>query len=190
MRVGYARVSSNDQDTAAQRERLESAGCERAFAERVSGKSTEGRKQLAECLAFIREGDQLVVTKLDRLARSMGDLIRITDELQAKRVDLVVLDQAVDTTTPAGKLMFNMIGAFAEFERALAEERRNEGIARAKSNGVKFGRPRAIGHRESEALTGLAASGAKLRDMADATGVSVPTVSRWLRANGLELKRS
>jgi DNA invertase Pin-like site-specific DNA recombinase len=76
----------------------------------------------------------------------MADLIRIAEQLQAKRIDLVVLDQAIDTSTAAGKLMFHMIGAVAEFERALAEERRNEGIARAKAQGVKFGRPRAIGH--------------------------------------------
>ncbi len=86
-------------------------------------------------------------------------------------MDLVVLDQAVDKTTPAGKLMFNMIGAFAEFERALAEERRNEGIARAKAKGIRFGRPRAIGCDEAAALRELAARGAKLREMADATGV-------------------
>ncbi len=190
MRVGYARVSTTDQDTALQRERLEEVGCERVYAERISGRSTDGRQQLAECLRFVREGDQLVVTKLDRLARSMADLIKITEELQAKQVDLVVLDQAVDTTTPAGKLMFNMIGAFAEFERALAEERRNEGIARARTKGVKFGRPRAIGGDEAAALRELAARGAKLREMADATGVSVPTVSRWLRTSGLEFRRA
>ena len=190
MKIGYARVSTYDQHTETQRERLEASGCERVFAERVSGKSMEGRKQLEICLNFIREGDQLVVTKLDRLARSMADLVRITEQLQGKSIDLVVLDQAIDTSTAAGKLMFHMIGAVAEFERALAEERRSEGIARAKAMGVRFGRPRAIDRKAAEALRELAVAGGTLRDMAEATGVSVPTVSRWLKANGLVLRRA
>ena len=190
MKVGYARVSTSDQHTETQRERLEAAGCERVFAERVSGRSIDGRKQLEVCLAFMRDGDQLVVTKLDRLARSMADLIRITEQLQAKSIDLVVLDQAIDTSTAAGKLMFHMIGAVAEFERALTEERRNEGIARAKAMGVRFGRPRAIDRKAADALREFAAAGNTLRDMAKATGVSVPTISRWLKANGLGLKRA
>jgi len=190
MKVGYARVSTSDQHTETQRERLEGAGCERVFAERVSGRSIDGRNQLEACLGFMRDGDHLVVTKLDRLARSMTDLIRITEQLQTKSIDLVVLDQAIDTSTAAGKLMFHMIGAVAEFERALAEERRNEGIARAKANGVRFGRPRAIDRKAADSLRELAAAGSTLRDMAEVTGVSVPTVSRWLKANGLGLRRA
>lgn len=190
MKVGYARVSTSDQHTETQRERLEAAGCERVFAERVSARSIDGREQLGVCLAFMRDGDQLVVTKLDRLARSLTDLIRITEQLQTKSIDLVVLDQAIDTTTPTGKLMFHMLGAVAEFERALAEERRNEGIARAKAMGVRFGRPRAIDRKAADLLRELASAGRTLRDMAEATGVSVPTVSRWLKANGLVLRRA
>jgi len=156
---------TTDQHTETRCERLETAGCDRIFAERVSGQSTGGRHHRTDCLAFIREGDQLVVTKLGRLARSMADLIKIADALQRKEVDLVVLDQAIDTTTPAGKLVFHLLGAVAEFERALTEESRNEGIARAHrssfdANGYWLGNIRSSG-RVSHWLVVQSNSGAR-----------------------------
>lgn len=137
--VGYARVSSIGQNLETQRERLKQHGCTRIFEETYSGASAD-REQLRAALDFVREGDSLVVTKLDRLARSSVDLGNISAELQEKKVDLIVLDQHIDTSTATGKLMFNMIGAFAEFERDLIRERCQEGIEKAKSRGVKFGR--------------------------------------------------
>lgn len=141
MQVGYARVSTQGQSLDNQTQRLKERGCTKFFTEKYSGRSADGRKQLKLALGFVREGDSLVVTKLDRLARSATDLGNIAKQLEAKDVDLVVLDQQIDTTTPAGKLMFTMIGAFAEFERDLITERCKEGIQKAKERGVKFGRP-------------------------------------------------
>ena len=137
--VGYARVSSASQDLSAQTERLFAKGCRKIFKETYTG-STAQRKQLTAALDYVREGDTLVVTKLDRLARSVTDLGNIAKQLQDNGVDLVVLDQHIDTSTSTGKLMFNMIGAFAEFERDLIRERCQEGIEKAKRDGKKFGR--------------------------------------------------
>lgn len=139
LRIGYARVSSQGQSLDNQVERLTALGCEKLFTEKYSGAKSD-RKQLNAVLDYVREGDALVVTKLDRLARSATDLGQIARKLESKGVDLVVLDQQIDTTTPTGKLMFTMIGAFAEFERDLIRERCQEGIAKAKDRGVKFGR--------------------------------------------------
>ena len=137
--VGYARVSSEGQSLDQQEQKLASYGCKKLFAEKVSG-ATSDRSQMKAAIDFVREGDKFVITRLDRLARSVGDLANIAKELEHKGVDLVVLDQQIDTSTPTGKLMFNMIGAFAEFERDLINERCKEGIERAKAKGIKFGR--------------------------------------------------
>lgn len=138
--IGYARVSTQSQNLDNQEAKLTELGCQRIFAEKYSGATTE-RSALNTALDYVREGDALVVTKLDRLARSAVDLGNIASQLESKNVDLMVLDQNIDTTTPTGKLMFNMIGAFAEFERGLINERCREGISKAKLRGVKFGRP-------------------------------------------------
>ena len=138
--IGYARVSSNNQQLDNQLARLAEHGCTKTFSEKYSAK-TSNRPQLKALLGYVRDGDAVVVTKLDRLARSAVDLGSIASELEQKGVDLVVLDQKIDTSTPTGKLMFTMIGAFAEFERDLINERCREGIERAKAKGVKFGRP-------------------------------------------------
>lgn len=140
MKIGYARVSSVGQSLDTQIEKLSAAGCEKVFQEKLSGATREKRAQLNAALEYCREGDILVVTKLDRLARSMFDLQDITKTLDRKGVDFIVLDQSIDTTTPAGRLTFHLLGAVAEFERDLIAERRTEGIAKAKERGVKFGR--------------------------------------------------
>ncbi len=139
MVVGYARVSSEGQSLEQQDQKLQSYGCNKLFSEKMSG-ATSNRSQMKAAIDFVREGDKFVVTRLDRLARSVGDLANIAKTLERKGVDLVVLDQKIDTSTPTGKLMFNMIGAFAEFERDLIHERCMEGIERAKAKGVRFGR--------------------------------------------------
>ena len=145
--IGYARVSTENQSCDNQRNRLTEYGCTKVYAEKLTGKHSD-RPSLQLALDYVREGDSLIVTKLDRLARSSVDLGKIADQLQQKRVDLVVLDQDINTTTPTGKLMFTMIGAFAEFERDLINERCREGIAKAKERGVKFGRPKKLSNKQ------------------------------------------
>ena len=136
MNIGYARVSSLGQSLDTQIEKLKAFGCEKIFQEKKSGASTGKRVAVQEALEFCREGDVLVITKLDRLARSMFDLQGMVQELERKKVDFIVLDQKIDTTTPTGRLTFHLLGAVAEFERDLI----NEGVERAKEKGVRFGR--------------------------------------------------
>ena len=140
MRVGYARTSTLDQIAGfeAQVRELEAAGCEKIFKEQVS--SVGEREQLAAALDFIREGDTLVVTKLDRLARSIGHLSEITRTLERKGANLSVLVMGLDTTNATGRLMLNVIGSVAQFEREMMLERQREGIARAKADGRYKGR--------------------------------------------------
>lgn len=137
---GYARVSSEDQDLAIQRGRLMAAGCHVVRTEKVSGTSLKGRTELASLLEFLREGDTLVVTRIDRLARSLKDLQDIIHDLKARGIALRATEQPIDTSSPAGKAFLDMLGVFAEFETNLRRERQLEGIAKAKANGVYKGR--------------------------------------------------
>jgi len=140
MQIGYARSSTIDQEAGyqAQIRALKIAGCDKVFSEKVS--SVAQRTHLEAALDYCREGDALVVTKLDRLARSVAHLVAIGELLDAKGVSLRVLEQAIDTSTPTGRLMFNMLGAIAQFERELMLERQREGVARAKAEGKYKGR--------------------------------------------------
>lgn len=138
--IGYARVSTGDQDCAIQEAALREAGCTVVRTEKKSGTTREGRTELDMVLSFLREGDTLVVTRIDRLARSLHDLEGIVKELKAKGVHLKATEQPVDTTTPAGKAFLQMLGVFAEFETALRRERQMEGIAKAKREGKYKGR--------------------------------------------------
>ena len=140
MLVGYARSSTIEQEAGyqAQIKALKAHGCEKVFAEQVS--SVAKREQLEAALEYLRQGDVFIVTKLDRLARSVAHLIEIGTRLEAKGVALKVLDQAIDTSTPSGRLMFNMLGSIAQFERELMLERQREGIAKAKAEGKYKGR--------------------------------------------------
>ena len=137
---GYARVSTDDQDLTIQQEALKSAGCEIIRSEKVSGTSTQGRDELNTLLEFLRDGDELVVTRVDRLARSVLDLQTIVRDIKAKGVHLRATEQPIDTSTPAGKCFLDMLGVFAEFETNLRRERQMEGIAKAKERGVYKGR--------------------------------------------------
>lgn len=139
-RVGYARVSTTDQDTAIQVAALRAAGCEVVRQEKASGTSTTGRAELATILDFLREGDALVVTRIDRLARSIADLQTIVSRIRERRASLICTEQPVDTSTAAGKAFLDMLGVFAEFETSLRKERQLEGIAKAKAEGVYKGR--------------------------------------------------
>ena len=178
MKVGYARVSSLGQSLDTQIEKLNAFGCERLFQEKKSGASTSKREAVKAALEFCREGDVLVITKLDRLARSMFDLQGITQELERKKVDLVVLDQKIDTTTPTGRLTFHLLGAVAEFERDLINERRNEGMEKAKERGVRFGRKPKLSDAEAEELRSAYREGEKPSELMKRFGVSKATFYR------------
>ena len=142
--VGYARVSSVGQSLDVQLDKLTKAGCSKVFKEKRSGRQAENRPELLACLEFVREGDVLVISRLDRMARSVLDLAKISDRLKQKGVSLKVLDQGLDTTTSEGRLMFSLLGAFAEFEADIRMERQRDGIALAQKKGVKFGRKAAL----------------------------------------------
>lgn len=137
---GYARVSSADQDLTVQRDALKAAGCETIREEKLSGTTIKGRTELAILRDFMRKGDTLVVTRIDRLARSIGDLQDIVRSLKEKGVALRATQQPIDTSTAAGKAFLDMLGVFAEFETNLRKERQLEGIAQAKARGVYKGR--------------------------------------------------
>lgn len=140
-RIGYARTSTTDQNLAAQIAALKAAGCEVIREEQKSGASLEGRPQLNTILDFIHPGETLVVTRIDRLARSLRDMQVIVDRLKTKGAHLFATEQPVDTSTAAGKAFFDMLGVFAEFETNLRRERQAEGIAAAKKRGTYNGRP-------------------------------------------------
>ena len=143
-RIGYARVSTIDQDLDVQTKALKAAGCDVVRSEKVSGTSTAGREELKTILEFIHKGDELVVTRIDRLARSIGDLQDIVRTLKAKGATLKATEQPIDTSSAAGKAFLDMLGVFAEFETNLRRERQMEGIAAAKERGVYKGRPASI----------------------------------------------
>jgi DNA invertase Pin-like site-specific DNA recombinase len=140
-RVGYARVSTDDQHPEVQEDRLVHAGCEKVFTDRgVSGKLAR-RPQWDVCLAYIRPGDVLVTVRLDRIGRSVRNLLDVVADLEERNIDLVCLDQGgVDTTTPMGKMLFVILGAVAQFERDLIRERTRDGLAAARARGRKGGR--------------------------------------------------
>ena len=136
MNYGYARVSTSEQDLTIQIEALEKAGCDTIRQEKESGSSMQGRNELATLLEFMREGDTLVVTRIDRLARSMRDLQNIVHDLKQRGVHLQATEQPIDTGTSAGKAFLDMLGVFAEFETNLRRERQMEGIQKAIERGV------------------------------------------------------
>lgn len=183
MIVGYARVSSAGQSLDVQLEKLKI--CERVFHEKQSGRSTQARHQLQACLDFVREGDTLVVTKLDRLCRSTFDLLKVAERLDCKGVQLKVLDQNIDTGTPAGKLMFTLLGAIAEFENDLRKERQADGIALARSRGVHLGRRAKLTDDQVEEMKALRQTGVKIRDLMAKFELSKASVYRLLSERAL-----
>jgi DNA invertase Pin-like site-specific DNA recombinase len=175
---GYARVSTDGQTLAAQDAALTAAGCAKVYAEKVSGAVTD-RKALAKALAALKEGDTLIVTRLDRLARSTRDLLNTLDTIAKKGAGFKSLADAwADTTTPHGRLMLTVLGGLAEFERELIRARTGEGRARAKAKGVHMGRPPALTpHQQAEARK-RRDNGETLMDIARTYGVSHTTIAR------------
>ena len=142
--IGYARVSSTDQNLELQESALRAAGCDVIRSEKRSGTTTAGRDELRTVLDFLRKGDTLMVTRIDRLARSIGDLQDIVRAVRAKGASLKAIEQPIDTSTAAGKCFLDMLGVFAEFETNLRRERQLEGIASAKARGIYKGRKASI----------------------------------------------
>lgn len=177
-RYGYARVSTIDQDLTLQREALTRAGCIVIREEKVSGTSRQGREELRVLMSFLREGDELVVTRVDQLARSIGDLQDIVRELRERHVALVATEQPIDTSTAAGKAFLDMLGVFAEFETNLRRERQMEGIATAKAAGVYKGRKPSVDAGE---VRRLHAEGLRTGEIAARLKLSRSTVWRVLR---------
>ena len=175
---GYARVSTDGQTLAAQDAALHAAGCAKVYAEKVSGAVT-ARKALGKALTVLKEGDTLIVTRLDRLARSTRDLLNTLDAIARKGAGFKSLADAwADTTTPHGRLMLTVLGGLAEFERELIRARTGEGRARAKARGVHMGRPAALTpHQQAEARQ-RRDNGETLTDIARTYGVSHSTISR------------
>jgi len=178
MRYGYARVSTVEQDLEIQIESLKSAGCETIRSEKVSGTSTQGRDELKILLEFMRSGDELVITRIDRLARSMRDLQNIVYELHQKGVTLSATEQAINTSTPEGKCFLDMLGVFAEFETNLRKDRQMEGIAKAKEKGVYIGRKQTI---DVDQVKELKQSGLGASAIAKEMGIHRDSVYRVLR---------
>ena len=173
MKYGYARVSSSGQDLTVQLDALKAAGCETIRQEKVSGTSTQGRDELNTLLEFMREGDELVITRIDRLARSVRDLQNIVYDLNKRGINISATEQPVDTKTSIGKCFLDMLGVFAEFETNLRRERQAEGIKKAKANGVYKGRKTTIDRQVVEELkaSGLGASAIARQLNCDRTSV-------------------
>lgn len=188
MKVGYARVSSQGQSLDTQIEKLTAFGCEKVFQEKRSGASRDKREAVNAALEFCREGDVLVITKLDRLARSMSDLQDISKTLDRKGVDFIVLDQSIDTTTPAGRLTFHLLGAVAEFERDLIAERRNEGIEKAKAKGVKFGRREKLTDAQNRELRTAYGAGEPRKELMKRFDISKSTFYRLCPSEALNVQ--
>ena len=175
---GYARVSTNGQDLTSQEHELLAAGCAKVFKEKVSGAKTD-RAELAKVISRLAPGDVLVVTRLDRLARSTRDLLNVLATISERQAGFRSLkDTWADTTTPHGRLMLTVLGGLAEFERELIRARTGEGRKRAKANGVRFGRPAALTAQQRAGALQRLANGAAQADVARTYGVSQATISR------------
>ncbi|MEN5170368.1 recombinase family protein [Brevundimonas pondensis] len=181
--VGYARVSSVGQSLEVQEVALVEAGCGKVFAEKRSGTTQEGREELRRALEYVREGDTFVVTRIDRLARSVTDLSEVVAALTAKGVSFRALQQGeFDTAAATGRLFLTMLGAFAEFETSLRRERQMEGIAKAKAEGRYRGRPETV---DKSAIRRLNAEGVRPMDIAKRLKVARSTVYEALKGGPL-----
>jgi DNA invertase Pin-like site-specific DNA recombinase len=181
MMVGYARVSTQDQNLTLQREALVQAGCHRIYEDSLSGIRAD-RPGLAKALEMLREGDTLVVWKLDRLGRSVGHLVSTVEELHKHGIHLKSLTDSIDTSTPSERFFFHVMASLAEMERELTIERTRAGLTAARKLGRKGGRPLKMTNSKVEAARKLLAGGSARMDVAKNLGVSVPTLYRWVPA--------
>lgn len=180
MLVGYARVSTLDQKPALQTDALTAAGCERIFAEKASGAQRD-RPELKAALDYLRAGNTLVVWKLDRLARSMLQLIETVEDVQARGIELRSLTESIDTATPGGRLVFHIFSALAEFEHAIIRECTRAGLQAARARGKKGGRPKTFGPKELAAAKAMLADPEiRVEDVAAHLKVSPATLYRYI----------
>ena len=173
--LGYVRVSSLDQDTTTQLERVTTTNCKKVFSEKESGTSTKHRTALAECLDYLRDADTLVITEIDRLALSARDLHNSVHDLEQRHIGLLVLDQSIDTSTPHGWAFLGMLATFAEFETNIRKERQLEGIAAAKTKGKYNGRKPTAQNKAAEIMA-LLDQGMTKPAIAEQVGISVASV--------------
>lgn len=183
--IGYARISTKDQNLDSQIDQLHAVGCERVFKDERSGKTARNQTELAAMLNYLRPGDVVLVTKLDRLSRSLMDLLNITEQIRKKGAGLRSLSEDFDTTTGYGKMTFHVMGVLAEFERDRIRERTNEGLAAARSRGRIGGRPPKFSERQHNLVARMRKSGDSLREIARTFNVSPGTVKRSLQKSGL-----
>lgn len=184
MRIGYARVSTEDQHLERQIYALRTAGCDRIYHEKLSGKKDQERPELTRMLNELIAGDIVVVQKLDRLGRSLQDLINITEHLRDNGVSFISLNENIDTTTPSGRLYFQIIGALAEYERHMILERARDGIRHAKSQGRHLGRKYKIQDADKHYQEAVM-SGMSMKDMQERFGVNRSNIYRALKRMGL-----
>jgi DNA invertase Pin-like site-specific DNA recombinase len=181
MLVGYARVSTGEQNLDLQKDALKSHGCEKIFTDTISG-TKFNRPGLEEALSYIREGDTLVVWKLDRLGRSLQDLIKIINDLQKRGIGFRSLQENMDTTTSGGKLIFHIFGALAEFERDIIRERTTAGLRAARARGRLGGRPKKMDARKIKmAQTMMQDPSLSIREICETLGVSKATLYRHIK---------
>lgn len=179
MLIGYARVSTQDQNLDLQLDALTQAGCKQVFEDKISGSRAE-RPGLAKALEILREGDTLIVWKLDRLGRSVKHLVDLVGALRQRDVQFKSLSDAIDTDTPSGRFFFHVMASLAEMERELTVERTRAGLQIARQLGRKGGRKRQMTDSKIASARKLLASGIPPREVAQNLGVSVPTLYRWI----------
>lgn len=182
MLIGYARVSTQDQNLELQIQALTQAGCQKIFEDKISGSRAE-RPGLAKTLEMLREGDTLVVWKLDRLGRSVKNLVDLVGDLYNQGIQFKSLTDAIDTATTSGRFFFHVMASLAEMERELTVERTRAGLEVARQLGRKGGRKRQMTDSKIESAKKLLANGVPPRDVAKNLGVSVPTLYRWIPAS-------
>ena len=182
--VGYARVSTLDQKLHLQLDALQTAGCDRVFSDHASGAKAE-RPGLLKALDYVRRGDTLVVWRLDRFGRSLGDLVHKVEALEQQGIGFRSLQEAIDTTSPSGKLVFHLFGALSEFERDLVRERTMAGLASARARGRKGGRPRSMGEGKVKLASRLMRDPElSIAEVCRAVGVSSATLYRYVGPDG------
>ena len=190
MTIGYARVSTQDQNLSLQLDALKAQGCNRVFQEKASGAKTD-RPELAKLLEHVREGDTVVVWKLDRLGRSLTHLVQLVTELENRNVGLISLNDPVDTTTAQGRLVFRIFASLAEFERELIRERTNAGLQSARRRGQRLGRPEGLSKAaQDKALIAESlykAGKHSVEGIARHIGISKSTLYRYLRSRSIKI---
>jgi DNA invertase Pin-like site-specific DNA recombinase len=182
MKIAYARVSTKDQNLNIQTTALKKADCEKIFSDKTSGMKKE-RPGLTDALAHLRPGDTFVVWKLDRLGRSVKNLISFVEDLEKDGINFISITDAIDTTSPSGRFFFHMMASLAQMERELIAERTKAGLKASRTRGRIGGRPKKMTETKLEAAKQLLSSGTLPKDVAKNLGISVATLYRWLPAN-------